>query len=472
MGCEDVRYSKTRQLYFLSEVCGTGKKSGQYLRRLAPGTEDTKVTVAAEGCRRCDNRRLYSRNLKKAKNPVHNSGYDAGDEDICPADLLPFLREDGFEDVESTTVEEPVLQDCSRNSDECGIGGACCGALGCNCFPPWQPTLTPRQCLEDRCELEGCCDFDDDVWQGFDHYCEAKSYMCRYTEGYKEVQSRLSLTPLHCLEEECEPDGCCNFDEEIWQEFDDSCEMKGKKCIYKEMQPSVTPLQCLQDKCDPKGCCNLDEDVWQEFGDRCKTKGEKCFYEEMQPPVTPRQCLQDKCEPEGCCNFLKDEWWDDDNKLIFVSYCEKKGNECIYHIDELEKCFFDSVGSSLEPQRDKSCIERGQGICSGEWGFGLTNQGMLRFYEGDTEVWDSGRSGMGFCNMNKKSFACYQGSCFNPTSKALFSLNCGGVEGSYVEIDKYQTNIVEKKGDKKPWAINEDGNEVGTCVAGPIENNA
>ena len=73
MGCEDVSYSKTRQLYFLlSEVCGNGKKSGRYLHHFLPGTEDMIVPVTDKGCRRWDNQRLRGLNIKKVENPVHN----------------------------------------------------------------------------------------------------------------------------------------------------------------------------------------------------------------------------------------------------------------------------------------------------------------------------------------------------------------------------------------------------------------
>ena len=100
MGCEDVSYSKTRQLYFLlSEVCGNGKKSGRYLHHFLPGTENMTVTVTSEECRRCVNKSLRGLNTKKVDNPVHDSGCNVGDGDMYPSDLLTLLRDEGFKDV-------------------------------------------------------------------------------------------------------------------------------------------------------------------------------------------------------------------------------------------------------------------------------------------------------------------------------------------------------------------------------------
>ena len=99
MGCEDVSYSKTRQLYFLSEVCGTGKKSGRYLHRFLPGTENMTVTVMSTECRRCVNQSLRGLNINKMENPVHNSVCNVGDGDMYLSDLLTLLINEGFKDV-------------------------------------------------------------------------------------------------------------------------------------------------------------------------------------------------------------------------------------------------------------------------------------------------------------------------------------------------------------------------------------
>ena len=97
MGCKGVNYWNIRIMdYFAAGVWSTSKKSEEYLRHLSPGTEYTTATVLDEGFRRCDNQRHYGRNLMKANNPVHNLRYDSGDEDICLADILPFLIEESF----------------------------------------------------------------------------------------------------------------------------------------------------------------------------------------------------------------------------------------------------------------------------------------------------------------------------------------------------------------------------------------
>ena len=68
-------------------------------------------------------------------------------------------------------------------------------------------------------------------------------------------------------------------------------------------------------------------------------------------------------------------------------------------------CHFNSMGNKLLPQskggKSKSCIERGEGICSGEWGFGLTESGELRLYKGGKWEWDSGKGKIDFCNMKE-----------------------------------------------------------------------
>ena len=130
-------------------------------------------------------------------------------------------------------------------------------------------------------------------------------------------------------------------------------------------------------------------------------------------------------------------------------------------------CYFDSVGYQLSPQsKGESCIERGEGICSEEWGFGLTKSGKLRLYKEDNQVWDSGEHKIDFCNVNEDgAFACYKGSCFNPKGKAIYAVNCGDCDESYMEIDANNWDVVNKKGGKKSWAITKGGDEVDTCAS-------
>ena len=132
-------------------------------------------------------------------------------------------------------------------------------------------------------------------------------------------------------------------------------------------------------------------------------------------------------------------------------------------------CHFNSMGNKLLPQskggKSKSCIERGEGICSGEWGFGLTESGELRLYKGGKWEWDSGKGKIDFCNMNEGGgFACYKGSCYNPKGKAIYALNCGGKDGSYMKIDEGQNKVVKKRKDTYSWALEKNGKEVGSCV--------
>ena len=55
---------------------------------------------------------------------------------------------------------------------------------------------------------------------------------------------------------------------------------------------------------------------------------------------------------------------------------------------------FDSMGSQISPHsksgRGNSCIERGKGIWSKEWGFGMTKPGKLCLYKEYNQVWDWG----------------------------------------------------------------------------------
>ena len=68
-------------------------------------------------------------------------------------------------------------------------------------------------------------------------------------------------------------------------------------------------------------------------------------------------------------------------------------------------CYFNSMGNKLLPQskggKSKSCIERGEGICSGERSFGLTESGQLRLYKGDKWEWESVKKDIELCNMSE-----------------------------------------------------------------------
>jgi len=133
-------------------------------------------------------------------------------------------------------------------------------------------------------------------------------------------------------------------------------------------------------------------------------------------------------------------------------------------------CKFDSVGSTLRPGGNYSYFERGEGICSGTWGFGLSSGGSLRLYDGSKVVWDAGKAGMDFCNMNRGgNLACYKGEPFKPEGGAIFAINCGGNAMSYMKINQSADPVVQKKDDVKSWGIEKDGDVVGTCVTSSTE---
>jgi len=130
-----------------------------------------------------------------------------------------------------------------------------------------------------------------------------------------------------------------------------------------------------------------------------------------------------------------------------------------------DKCHFQSVGSRLDPDAKQRYFEREEGICSGKWGFGLTKKGELKVYKGDEEVWDSGEIGIDVCNMNLGGvFVCFKGEPFNPEGDAIFALDCGRKDGSFMEINENSNPVVQKRKDKKAWGIKKDGKAVGSCA--------
>ena len=133
-------------------------------------------------------------------------------------------------------------------------------------------------------------------------------------------------------------------------------------------------------------------------------------------------------------------------------------------------CHFNSVGSQFKPQSERdsgnSWIERGNGIISEEWWFGLTKSGELRLYREDKEFCDSGEHNVDLWVVNEYgSFACYKGSCLKQKGMAIYDLNCGGYNGSYIEIDTNYWYVLKKKYDKKNLVITKEMDEVGNWVS-------
>uniref|UniRef100_A0A7S4J373 Bulb-type lectin domain-containing protein n=1 Tax=Odontella aurita TaxID=265563 RepID=A0A7S4J373_9STRA len=128
----------------------------------------------------------------------------------------------------------------------------------------------------------------------------------------------------------------------------------------------------------------------------------------------------------------------------------------------IEKCKY--VGDTHTPQYQYlfsgEFIKRGEGICTKNWTFGITEgKGKLQLLKGKKVMWTSRVEDINECKMQMGgAFVCTKSN-----GEKVWALNCGGQDGAGMELNDKGDIVLEMLGNKKEFQVNQLGNEVGDC---------